>query len=703
MTDNRPDEALPVHYVHALDDDDADDNASRAPVYVDVVTKPDSDRRPVIPAGLQRANLRATAILYGGNAAHRLKYHGFRLPLVYIPLALFWASVGVFELIGRQLRWWWLLEQHTLRQDAANSNDPTTWVKLHTEAKATRAWRGGVLGAELVALLVVVLLLRYLAPWWVTALVIVAAVPGLARLGRPASKPILQTAVVTPRFRLITADIVLRALYAAKLGNPDKEASRITFGAPASRDGDGTRVLVDLPYGSTFTEAQAVHGKIASGLDVAISQVFLERDPTSHRRVRMWIADRDPLAVPAGRTPLLRNAARLIPTDIWKDAPLGLSERAELVTVPIMWNSMLVGAQPRQGKTFTARQLALYAAMDPYVKLTVFDASGKPDWRKFALVADRCGFGLAMTSDGDPVELLLDALREIKADVADRYQRLSRLPVTVAPEGKLTPEIARDPKYQMPVRVIVLDEFQEYLVTGDKEMNKEVASLLVHLVKVAPAAGVSFIDATQKPSGIGSGEVGTNFTAFRDNHVIRFSLRTGSSMVSDMVLGMGTASEGYDSSDLLPSHKGVGILRGASDSTPTVRGFYADAEDAERILLAARTLREQAGTLTGMAAGDEVRRQVRDVLRDVTSVFYAGEAWVSWQQLATRLADQLPEVYASTTVEAISAEVRKFGVDSISNRTGEKVDRNGKSVDQVLRGPRRADIAAAIERNAISS
>ena len=32
-----------------------------------------------------------------------------------------------------------------------------------------------------------------------------------------------------------------------------------------------------------------------------------------------------------------------------------------------MWISILVGAQPRKGKTFSARLLALFAALDPYV------------------------------------------------------------------------------------------------------------------------------------------------------------------------------------------------------------------------------------------------------------------------------------------------------------------------------------------------
>src|SRR5215211_8430374 len=111
------------------------------------------------------------------------------------------------------------------------------------------------------------------------------------------------------------------------------------------------------------------------------------------------------------------------------------------------------------------------------------------------------------------------------------------------------------------------------------------------------------------------------FKAFRDNHQVRFSLRIGSWNVSHLVLGAGANSEGFDSSQLLPEYKGVGILRGASDATPTVRTYLADAEDAERILTYARSLREKAGTLTGQAAGESLAREIRDVLADVLAVF----------------------------------------------------------------------------------
>jgi DNA segregation ATPase FtsK/SpoIIIE, S-DNA-T family len=621
-------------------------------------------RRPIIPSHLANwPNLKATAKYAAVSVGHRMGYHVVRLP-VYVVLAAFWAVIGVFRLVGRQLRWWWVAEQYRLRQAAADDNDWQGWFKLHREVKATRAWRGLCLIGELVGLTLVtlILILWAVVPWWALTVGIGLVVAGLAHVGRPADRPIVSAAVVAGRFRRVNADIVLRAYYASGLGHPDRPAQRVTFGSTMARDpsGQGSQVSIDLPYGKTFDDAVKAKGAIASGLDVAESQVFLSRDPTSHRRHTLWVADRDPLAIPAGRTPLLRCT----PTDIWQPAPFGLDERGNPVTIPLMWTSMLIGAQPRQGKTFAARALALYGALDPYVRLTVFDAGGKPDWRRFTLVADRCAFGLALTRDGDPAELFLTALRELKTDVQDRYERLSALPVDVCPEGKLTRDIARNRDYRMPVRMVVLDEFQEYFDLG--ETSKEIAALLVYLVKVAPAAGVILIDATQRPSGVGSGQIAQQFISYRDNHQVRFSLRTGSWQVSDLVLGSGAYSEGYDSSTLLPTYKGVGILRGASDTTPTVRTYLADQEDAEKILHAARALRERAGTLSGVAAGEEaVARQVRDVLADAASVFGTDERGLQWDDIATRLAQRIPEHYADTTAETISAQLRALGVPSV--------------------------------------
>jgi len=651
-----------------------DDGPPAAPVYVDMTT-PAGERLPVLPDFLRGAEgMKRGARRAGGRAWHSGRYHGLRSP-VYLLAALWWALVGVVRVIGRQLHWWWVLEQHHLRHQAAASGDSREWMKLHKEAKETRRIRGYILAGEVIGLVAAGVAMWLFTPWWAWALAGGVLLVLLARTGRPAGKRIISPATVTPRFRVLSADIVLRAYYAAELGHPDRPGQQVTFGSTMSRDGEGSRVVVDLPYGRGLSDAVKAKDKIASGLDVQVSQVFLHRDPTSHRRHTLWVADRDPLAVPVGRTPLL--ACR--PTDVWKAAPMGLDERGQLVNVPLMWNSVLVSALPRAGKTFSARLLGLFLALDPYVGLDVFDAKGSPDWRKFALVAESCAFGLTPTRDGLPPEILLATLERLKSDAQDRYQRLSRMPVTICPEGKLTRRIARDPDMGMPVRALILEEFQEYWDLGD--ISKEISALLVFLVKVAPGAGMILIGSTQKPSGIGGGgSTGQQFNAFRDNFAVRFGLRTSSWQVSELCLGAGAYSEGLDTSTLLPQYKGVGILRGASDASPTVRTYLADGQDAERILMAARALRERAGTLAGMAAGIVDDAPARDVLADVLAVFGA-EPGLHWQILAARLAARFPDRWADATAEAVSAQCRDLGVPSV----------DVKQFGQVRKGCRRAD------------
>jgi S-DNA-T family DNA segregation ATPase FtsK/SpoIIIE len=627
-------------------------------VYVDLTPAP-GDRLPVIPRHLRTpAGLRTALARQARVTGHRAGYHGVRSPR-YLLLAVAWAVVGIFRVLGRQLHWWWVLEQHGLRSRAAADGDSREYLRLHNSAREARKVRGLVLGAELVTLAVAAAVLIRFAPWQAWAVLAAVALPALARAGRPADKRIITPAVVTPRFRKLTADIVLRAYYAARLGDPDKPGQQVTFGSTMARDGEGTRVLVDLPYGKGLKDAVDAKDKIASGIDVTESQVFLHRDPTSYRRHVLWVADRDPLAVPVGHTPLLAGRQ----TDIWQPAPIGLDERGQLVSVPVLWNSILVGALPRQGKTFAARLLALYCALDPYVQMGVFDGKGSPDWRGFAKVADAFAFGLTPTRDGLPPEILLRTLEDIKADVQKRYNRLSELPPDVCPLGKLTREIARDPRFGMPVRVLFLDEFQEYYELG--EISKDIAALIAFLVKVAPGAGVSLVGSTQKPSGIGTGQVATMFTSARDNFAVRFSLRTSSWNVSEMVLGQGAYSEGLDSSTLLASYKGVGILRGATDASPTVRTYLADGQDAEKILTIARSLRARAGTLTGMAAAEAPPEAV-SIAADVLAVMADGMPGAHWEVLAGLLRARFPERHADATAESVSAQCRAAGIPSVN-------------------------------------
>lgn len=646
-----------------------------------------SGHQPIVPPHLSTwPNIKHSIRNALRITGYRVGFHALRAPW-YAAQAVFWAVVGLFRLLGAHITWWWVSEQYGLRQQAADRGDDVAWYKLHREVKATRAWRGTVIIGELITAAIGGPILWATAPTWALTIGVVALAALLARFGRPADRPIISAAVVATRYRRVNSDIILRAYYAAGLGHPDKANQQIGFGSNMSRDASdtGSHVVIDLPYGKTFDDALKARGAVASGLDVSINQVFLTRDTTSHRRHLLFVADRDPLAIAAGRSPLLDGKVR----DIWAEAPLGLDERGRKVGLLLMWIAVLVGAQPRKGKTYFARALALYAALDPYVRLTVVDGKLSPDWDKFRLVAHRMVFGTVPNSrDNDPITHLLEALREIKKHIENVNEFLSSLPTSECPDGKLTRELSRKYK-QLRVWMLVMEEFQVYYETDDQAVNKEIAALLSFIMAVGPSAGVVLLSSTQKPSGIGAGDVQRLFNRYRDNHTVRFALKCGNRDVSMALLGSDAYSEGFDAS-ALPSgaqYRGVGILYGASDDTPTVRSYLADAEDAEKILTAARKHRERLGTLTGDAAGEKVTRDARDTLTDVCSMFLPGEPGLHWSTIAARMAEHLPEHYADITADAASALLREH-VPSVSVKVR----------GTVSRGCRLTDVDTAIDR-----
>lgn len=662
---------------------------ARGPLVVDPV-KPPADLLPIIPAGWRgveniRRSLRRHARLLG----HRAGYHGVRAPVVYLPLSLLYAPRGAWRVASRTAGWWFHPELSGGFQQAVTAGDVDQALRVEARLRAARLWRGIVVGAGAVAAIPAGVAVWH-APGWARWLLGAASIPALARVGRPADRRIINPAVVTPRFRRLNADIVLRAYYAAGLGHPEKPGQQVEFGSVMTRDGDGSRVVIDLPYGTTFDDALNAKGKISSGLDVSIYQVFLIKDRSSHRRHVLWVADEDPLAIPAGRTLLLDGRQR----NIWRPFFLGLDERGRRVELFLLWVSILVGAQPRKGKTFTARLLALYAALDPWVRIFVVDGKNSPDWRQFALVADRMIYGTTLNRDGDPIENLIDLLKHVKAHIVRVNELLSSLPVDMCPEGKLTEELSRDPRYpDLRVWLLVIEEFQVYFETESQDVNKEIAGLLAFIMSVGPSAGVILVSCSQKPSGVGAGDVGRLFNRYRDNHTVRVALKCGNRDVSIAVLGGDAYQEGYNASALPagPEYRGVGYIYGATDDTPLTRFHLADREDVESILTAARAHRERLGLLTGEAAGEEVARQIRDVLVDARSVYRPGEAWLSWSQLAERLKERMPEHYTDATAESVSAKLRALSVPSVDGR--DKDDGN-----RVVKGAKAKEVDAAQRR-----
>lgn len=174
--------------------------------------------------------------------------------------------------------------------------------------------------------------------------------------------------------------------------------------------------------------------------------------------------------------------------------------------------------------------------------------------------------------------------------------------------------MSRDPSLNMPITGIFIDEVQVPLeertpveVQGRKiPAGQYIGELLTWLAKKGPAAGIALVLATQRPDSK------TIPSALRAVLGSRFALRVMDWRDSNIILGEQMNTRGWDSSRLLPSHKGVGILRpdgetaaGADVLAMMVRTYYMPNDDWTTLCVRGRALREEADTLTGHAIGRE--------------------------------------------------------------------------------------------------
>ena len=633
------------------------------------------ERLAVLPLWLTNAGHRREALRWSLDySRYAGAFHAVRLP-VYAARLLVCAPRGASRVVVAWWRWAFDAEGRPLREHTVRAEDPASYLRLG-RMRADRI-RHRLVGSAVLACLcaIVSAIAVFVWPHWLAAAALVTLL-ALGWLGRRLDRPILDVAVLHRGPVRLTADVILRAFVAAGLCKEDRPLS---FASPVHRDGAGWAVRLDLPFGVTADRAVKRRAEVASGLDVLPGQVFMtpERGATgSARRVELWVADRDPTTVPAGASPLLSTAR----VNYWQPWPLGVDERGTEVAVCLLWLSLLVGGLPRSGKSFVARTFALAAALDPDVRLLVWDLKGSPDWTPFRHVAHELHQGEDPDPDtgGEPLARLLEVVRDLRAEVGRRNRTLRTLPPEVAPEGKLTEQLARSRHMDMPLVLLVIDEVHRAF--AHKTYGPQLAEELADLVRTAPSVGVMVVCGTQRP------DKDATPPQFRDNHSARFALRVGSWNVSDLVLGAGAYSEGLDASRLPETARGVGLLRGTGEVAlrgGVVRTYLIDSTGAERICVRGRRLREAAGTLAGMALGERPAVEagpVRSLLADLIEVFGDADRLHS-ETLCARLAESWGERYGGWGPEQLAAALRPHRLRTVqvwgNSEAGTKVNRKG--------------------------
>jgi S-DNA-T family DNA segregation ATPase FtsK/SpoIIIE len=155
-----------------------------------------------------------------------------------------------------------------------------------------------------------------------------------------------------------------------------------------------------------------------------------------------------------------------------------------------------------------------------------------------------------------------------------------------------------------------------------------------------------------------------------------------------MVLGTSQYKSGVRATMFARSDRGIGYLAGEGDDAQIVRTVYKDAPEAKKIAAGARALREQAGNITGYAAGEQVDVEAArlDTVADTLSVFGKGEDKLWSEVIVSRLADLRPKQYGKWTPANLATALKPDGVKpgqvwATDPETGKGSNRNGYTRD----------------------
>jgi DNA segregation ATPase FtsK/SpoIIIE-like protein len=340
--------------------------------------------------------------------------------------------------------------------------------------------------------------------------------------------------------------------------DPDVEGTPVVL--RVTETAAGYALWVRVPRGSSAAQLEKAAETAAAAMGVAGLRVT--RDRANAALCTVAVVQRDPLA----RTePLPWPLADAALVSLWEPIPVGVDEDGRQVAISLPERNVLLGGEPGAGKSAALSLLVAAAALDPGVKLWLFDGK-RVELAAWAPCAERLvGPDLAEAAD------VLDALR---AEMDLRYAQL-----LAWGRRKVTPGDG------LGLHVVVIDELALYLATGERKARDRLAESLRDLIARGRAAGVIVLAATQKPSS------DVVPTSVRDLFGFRWALRCATRDASDTILGSGWATEGHSAADIDPAARGVGLLLHEGGQPVRLRAAYLDDPTIARIATRATGLR----------------------------------------------------------------------------------------------------------------
>jgi hypothetical protein len=391
-----------------------------------------------------------------------------------------------------------------------------------------------------------------------------------ARLGRESAQRVIVAAALVVAMVGWTREPLARALFRSHLrrrwGLACRHAELATMNdriprivrCQLTRAGELLRVRV--PAGSQVPDLEAQAERIAAFLSVR--EVRVTRDPASARYARVVVLRRDPLADPTPVPWPLVEADRL---SLWQPIPVGVDEDGSEVTVTLPERNLLLGGEPGAGKSNVLQILVAVGALDPEVRLTLFDPK---------LVELAVWQGSATRLVGPNVDEAIDVLKQLIAELDDRYLTLLANRARKVGEGD-----------GPALHLMGIEELAYFTNGPDRKAAQAFSTLLRDFVARGRAAGMVTVATTQKPSA----DVVPTF--LRDLFGFRWALRCSTPQASDTILGSGWASEGYSAAAIDPAARGVGLLLQEGGVPVRVRSCWLDDLDLAELARRAEGLR----------------------------------------------------------------------------------------------------------------
>lgn len=341
------------------------------------------------------------------------------------------------------------------------------------------------------------------------------------------------------------------------------------------RRGTATGVEIDVrvPKGRSAADVEGKASHLADALGAEAVEVLRPRPGVATLRLR---TKPDPLLGGAGVWPWGLLGTFSPPRRSILDAvPLAMAEDGSIVSLNLYCSQLLIGGMSGSGKSVALWLAVLGAgALPPEPYLIVFDGKGGMEFS--ALHGSRADVFVT-----DPGEGLV-VLRRLLAELQRRMVLLEQLGARKLDRAHWTTV--------GPPLVLVVDELAEWTASGERDRDKEYATLLRRCINVGRACGLSVLAATQRPSA------DVVPTAFRDLCSYRWSMRTSNPVMSSIILGDWLPKDvGPHTIPAGTKHAGISVLADEAGAWRRVRSFFLDDNEVDRLCRRAAALHARYG------------------------------------------------------------------------------------------------------------